>query len=206
MYRHTVSQGEVKTMNMLRAASQTTLEAKPAPTYTAMFRKDPEDPRYWLAQLEEEPRVHTFGRSLAEANLHIQDATRLWYQLPADQPIRLRRRVARKPVDRALSETESLREKVAELQLMLADRLRDVAVQLTNDLNLSTREAGTVLDISHQRIQQLLDSRRGTSARKRVPAAAKQSTAKSAIGRAVADRAERTTKRQTSSRRRSSRP
>ena len=179
-------------MNMLQTAGQPTLPAKPAPTYTAMFRKDPEDPRYWLAQLEEEPRVHTFGRSLAEANLHIQDATRLWYQMPADQPIRLRRRVAHKPVDRALSETETLREKVAELQLKLADRLRDAAVGLTNDMHLSTREAGAVLDLSHQRIQQLLDSRRGTNARKRAPAAAKRSTAKSA------------TKRPTSSRRRSS--
>lgn len=195
-------------MNMLQTAGQPNLAAKPAPTYTAMFRKDPEDPRYWLAQLEEEPRVHTFGRSLAEANLHIQDATRLWYQMPADQPIRLRRRVAHKPVDRALSETETLREKVAELQLKLADRLRDAAVGLTNDMHLSTREAGTVLDISHQRIQQLLDSRRATSARKRAPASAKRSTAQSPAGRgarsAVAIRAERATKLQTPSRRRPS--
>jgi predicted RNase H-like HicB family nuclease len=65
---------------------------KEVPMLTACFWKDPQDPKYWLAQLAEEPRVHTFGRSLGEAEYQIEDAARLWYQVEPTQPMRLRRR------------------------------------------------------------------------------------------------------------------
>ncbi len=39
----------------------------------------------WLVELVDEPRVHTFGRTLGRAKAMILDATALWYELDIDQ-------------------------------------------------------------------------------------------------------------------------
>ncbi len=50
--------------------------------FTATYRRDSEG--FWLVELREEPRVHTFGRTLDEAAEHIRNATALWFKRPAD--------------------------------------------------------------------------------------------------------------------------
>ena len=47
--------------------------------FTAVFERD--DDGYWLVELREEPRVHTYGRTLAKAREHIFDATALWFEV-----------------------------------------------------------------------------------------------------------------------------
>jgi len=34
---------------------------------------------YWLAELVNEPKVHTFGPTLEEAKINLADATKLWF-------------------------------------------------------------------------------------------------------------------------------
>ncbi len=47
-----------------------------------VFERD--DDGYWLVELEEEPRVHTYGRTLAKAREHIVDASALWFEVPPE--------------------------------------------------------------------------------------------------------------------------
>ena len=49
---------------------------KPA-FYTAVYWREGSN---WLVELAEEPRAHTFARSLAKAEEHIRDATALWFE------------------------------------------------------------------------------------------------------------------------------
>ncbi len=48
-----------------------------------MFERD--DDGYWLVELEEEPRVHSYGRTLAKAREHILDASTLWFEVAPEE-------------------------------------------------------------------------------------------------------------------------
>jgi predicted RNase H-like HicB family nuclease len=50
---------------------------------TAVFERD--DDGYWLVELEEEPRVHSYGRTLAKAREHILDASALWFEVAPEE-------------------------------------------------------------------------------------------------------------------------
>jgi predicted RNase H-like HicB family nuclease len=50
--------------------------------FTAVFERD--DDGYWLVELEQEPRAHSNGRTLAKAREHIVDATALWFEVGPD--------------------------------------------------------------------------------------------------------------------------
>lgn len=52
---------------------------------TAVFQRD--DEGYWLVELAEEPRVHTYGRTLAKARDHIRDATALWFEVAPEEVV-----------------------------------------------------------------------------------------------------------------------
>ena len=58
-------------------------------TYIARVRPDPEDPSYWLTSLVDERRVHTFGKSMPEALKHLEEATKLWFLMDEEEPIKL---------------------------------------------------------------------------------------------------------------------
>ena len=122
--------------------------------FTAVFDRD--DDGYWLVELEEEPRVHTYGRTLAKAREHIVDATALWFEVaPEDlnvvEDVRLPA-----PVKAALELARKEREHAQAAQEAAAGATRDAARALVKDGRLSVRDAADVLGVSHQRVQQLL--------------------------------------------------
>ena len=122
--------------------------------FTAVFDRD--DDGYWLVELEEEPRVHTYGRTLAKAREHIVDATALWFEVaPEDlnvvEDVRLPA-----PVKAALELARKEREHAQAAQEAAAGATRDAARALVKDGRLSVRDAADVLGLSHQRVQQLL--------------------------------------------------
>lgn len=129
-------------------------EATTRPAFvTAMYVRDHEE-NVWLVELKEEPRVHSFGRTLEAAEKHIRDAVRLWfgadvnlkheYHGLADETLRLR--------DLAVK----LGNRAAELQADAISAKRFVATLMASE-GISRRDAARLLGLSHQRLQQLIE-------------------------------------------------
>jgi predicted RNase H-like HicB family nuclease len=123
--------------------------AHPVKTYTAQFERDADG--NWLAELVEEPRIHTWGRSLSSARANIHEAAELWFEtdhfaLEEHYPSWIARPLAkaipaRREAERAADE---------------AARATIEAVRSMTGRGLSRRDVADVLGISYQRVQQLL--------------------------------------------------
>jgi predicted RNase H-like HicB family nuclease len=108
----------------------------------------------WNARVPEVPGAHTYGRSLQQARRRIREALDLWVDDAADAKFDEEIRVPRE-AQTAVRRAKSARAKVARGQKEAAEAAR-VAAQCLAELGLSVRDAGEVLEISHQRAQQIL--------------------------------------------------
>ena len=117
----------------------------------------------WLAQVDEFPQVHTFGKTLGKAREYVVDALALWLNVPVDS---LKGQVEFAPVDlptatRNLIDNAIAVRELAESAAHTAPQIMsEAAFALVRETHLSMRDAGEILGVSHQRIQQLLS---GTS-------------------------------------------
>ena len=121
---------------------------------TAVFDRDAHG--MWIVELAEEPRVHSYGRTLTKAREHIRDAAALWFDIDAAEvalaeDVRLPER-ARSRATRALQ----ARRRAVESQQAAAVATRDAALALVRDARLSVRDTADILGVSHQRVQQLV--------------------------------------------------
>jgi predicted RNase H-like HicB family nuclease len=128
-------------------------------TVTAVYRyeRQPDGGAAWIVELAEEPRCHTFGRTLRAAQRNIREAA-AWYevgpsQVEVDDDVRLPA-----PASRALGRSRTLRdrERKAHEQARAATA---AAVAALRDVGLSERDMGTLLGLSHQRVHQLAPER-----------------------------------------------
>ena len=122
---------------------------------TAVYERDGDG--FWLVELVEEPRVHSYGRTLAKAKAHIRDAAGLWYQTDPDgleivDDVRLARPVCA-AVDRALR----ARARADQANRAAAAETQAAARALVGHAGLSVRDAGELLGVSFQRVHQLLE-------------------------------------------------
>lgn len=125
--------------------------------YHAKFVLDPSG--QWLAELEELPQVHTYGRTLGKAREHLIDALALWLDISAEGALsQVEFGLPELPdhveetVHRALAERE-----IAEaINRSASDSVTEASVALVNEAHLSLRDAAEVLGLSHQRVQQLV--------------------------------------------------
>ena len=116
----------------------------------------------WEVELREEPRVHTWGRSYAQAREHVAEAAALWWNVEPDEVEVVDEHVvvseeAQAAYGGALVARAAL--DVAEGQW--AAQLREAALALTRQ-GITYRDAGDLLGVSHQRIGQVVHGTKGT--------------------------------------------
>lgn len=113
----------------------------------------------WLAQIDEIPEVHTFGATLGKAREHVVDALALWLDVPVSA---VQNQVVFAEADLpsdilALIHNAIAARELAESAAFTAPQMMgEAAFALVREAHLSMRDAGDILGISHQRVQQLL--------------------------------------------------
>jgi len=122
--------------------------------YAAIFERD--DSGSWLARIPSIRGCHTYGRTLKQARTRLREALGLWIErpeqavieedvhLPADLRVAIQR--SRRTRERAEWEQENAQEQT-----------RAAAVALVDE-GVSLRDAGELLGLSHQRVQQLVQA------------------------------------------------
>jgi len=126
-------------------------------TYRAVYELD--ESGHWIAKVPAVKGCHTYGRSIHEARerirealgLFVKDAGRARLVDDVRLPANVRNLLARQREARSRLELEQERARAV---------LARAVVALTEELGLSVRDAGELLGISHQRVQQLREGAR----------------------------------------------
>jgi predicted RNase H-like HicB family nuclease len=121
--------------------------------YRVIFERDPGGS--WLARVPSVRGCHTHGRTLEQARRRIREALSLWVDdadtaelvETVDLPDRVQATIKRSWTSRKVARREH---KKAQESAAKAARV------LVDDVGLSLRDAGELLDLSHQRVQQLV--------------------------------------------------
>jgi len=130
---------------------------------TAVYERDRDG--YWLVELVDEPRVHSYGRTLTKARAHILDAAALFYEIDPERVVVVDD-VRIPPSVLAAVEAARAARGQAQRSAREADTATRAAVAaLVDDAGLSVRDAAELLDLSHQRVHQLLERPERTAGR-----------------------------------------
>lgn len=122
--------------------------------YEVRYERD--ETGWWVASVPEIPGCHTQGRTIEQARrrirkalgLFVSDAEKAIFLDDIRLPAGVRRIINRHQLSR-----QRFEEHRAQCQLSTLEAVR----VLTRELRLSLRDAGELLGLSHQRIQQLVD-------------------------------------------------
>jgi len=125
-------------------------------TYHIDYERD--ETGRWVASVREVSGCHTQGRTVREARRRIREALGLFINR-ADTAKLVDHVALPQSVSNAITEYKSLREK-ADTAAGLATRRAKEAIQFLsrggNKWRLSVRDTADLLDLSHQRVQQLM--------------------------------------------------
>ena len=122
-------------------------------TYTARLER--EDDGRWSVELEEEPRVHTWGKTIDQALTRMSEAAALWFQTDEASIDLVPKPVLPKTTDRTVEQARKAREQARNADRLAIEQTRKAAAALTSR-GISMRDAAAILGISHQRVHQLL--------------------------------------------------
>jgi predicted RNase H-like HicB family nuclease len=122
-------------------------------TYTAQLERE-KDGR-WSVELEEEPRVHTWGKTVDQALTRVREAAALWFQTDEDRIELVPHAMLPKATGKTVEQARQAREQAHNADRLAIEQTRKAAAALTSR-GISMRDAATILGISHQRVHQLL--------------------------------------------------
>jgi predicted RNase H-like HicB family nuclease len=114
----------------------------------------------WLADVPELAGAHTFARTLAALDRHVREVIVLADGLAEEgvDAIRLdlEFHTGDDALDRSAARLRALRAREAALRRELTDQTAALAHTLVHERSWSIRDAASLLDVSHQRVHQLL--------------------------------------------------
>jgi predicted RNase H-like HicB family nuclease len=124
--------------------------------YRAIFERDAESGA-WLARVPSVRGCHTYGRTLEQARGRLREALALWVARP-DQAV-IEEEIRLPPdLTAAIQRSRRTRER-AEREREHAQEETRAAAKALIDEGVSLRDAGELLGLSHQRVQQLVGTR-----------------------------------------------
>lgn len=132
-------------------------------TYTARLERE-KDGR-WTVELEEEPRVHTWGKTAVQALSRMREAAALWFETDEDHIDLVPHPVLPKATSQTVDAARAARDEARDADRLAAERTRKAAAALTRR-GISMRDTAAILGISHQRVHQLLTTYPNPSQRK----------------------------------------
>jgi predicted RNase H-like HicB family nuclease len=117
----------------------------------------------WIVRIPELPGCHTSGRSLTEARRNIREALECCVDVLSEAEVASAVIVddvqlpskAKRAVRRALAERARIQNETEQLQ----ETLKKTVELLTEELGIGLRDIGQLLQMSHQRVHQITDSR-----------------------------------------------
>jgi predicted RNase H-like HicB family nuclease/DNA-binding CsgD family transcriptional regulator len=122
-------------------------------TYTARLEKEADG--RWSVELEEEPRVHTWGKTIDQALNRMREAAALWFQTDEASIDLVPQPILPKTTGRTVEQARKAREQARSADRLAIEQTRKAAAALTSR-GISMRDAAAILGISHQRVHQLL--------------------------------------------------
>ena len=136
------------------------MELHDKPIFHAKFELDPSG--HWIAELDEIPQIRTFGKTLGKARENLWSALAAWHGrhvLDIQRSVELRNAVQLPTnVQEALDLARGTREIAEAINRQLGELTAGAAVSLVDDANMSVRDAAEMLDISHQRVHQIVSA------------------------------------------------
>ena len=122
-------------------------------TYTARLERE-KDGR-WTVELAEEPRVHTWAKTVDQALARVREAAALWFDANEDDIEVIPQPVLPKTTGRTVAQARQARQDARNADRRAVEQNKKAAAALTAR-GISMRDAAAILGISHQRVHQLL--------------------------------------------------
>ncbi len=122
-------------------------------TYTARLERDVDN--RWTVELEEEPRVHTWGKTVGQALARMREAAAMWFEVDEHDVELVPHPVLSTSAGRTVEQARHAREEARNADRLAVERTREAAAVL-NGQGISLRDVASILGISHQRVHQLL--------------------------------------------------
>ena len=110
----------------------------------------------WYGHVAGEPRAHTFGRTIAALHTNLEEVIELWYELEPGHYDVIDRLEGLDAATDVIDRLGEARQWLADAQDTVNRVTHEAADILVNKEGLSLRDAGNLLGLSHQRVDQLL--------------------------------------------------
>lgn len=123
------------------------------PTYTARLEREADG--RWTVELAEEPRVHTWGKTIEQALARMREAAAMWFEIDEASIDLVPAPALPKQTLRAIEQAGRARQQARAADRLAVEKTRKAAAELARR-GISMRDAAAILGISHQRVHQLL--------------------------------------------------